>query len=183
MVKSSDNEDRDKKENCSFVLIHHAPKRQMLRPKWPQRFQSPGPLNSGSDGTRGGPLTYALCVIRIPDHICSSSTESPINTPVERLVPGWPSGLSSGTFPRGSTTRRSSAATTAAAAISPKADVTLQITHGIHDILRHFCPSFLLRIGSANLSALVFAGFSCPAAQSDEERLLLSSSTTAGKTH
>ncbi|MCZ8085669.1 MAG: hypothetical protein O9289_21050, partial [Rhodobacteraceae bacterium] len=62
------------------------------------------------------------------------------------------------------------AAATATPAASTEADIALQITHGIHDILRHFCPSFLLRIGSANLSALVFAGFSCPAAQSDEER-------------
>jgi hypothetical protein len=47
-----------------------------------------------------------------------------------------------------------------------KADVAGEITHRLHDILRHSCPSFLLRWVSDTLTALLYAGFSCPAAQS-----------------
>jgi hypothetical protein len=47
-----------------------------------------------------------------------------------------------------------------------KADVAVQINHRLLDILRHSCPSFLLRRVSDTPTALLSAGFSCPAAQS-----------------
>jgi hypothetical protein len=58
------------------------------------------------------------------------------------------------------------ATTSTTASTTAKADVAVQITHRLHDILRHSCPSFLLRRVSVTLTALLFAGFSCPAAQS-----------------
>jgi hypothetical protein len=60
----------------------------------------------------------------------------------------------------------SATTTTTTATTTAKADVAVEIAHRLHDTFRHSCPSFLLRWVSDTLTALLSAGFSCPAAQS-----------------